>query len=80
MDKLRLLQVRKQKILSVGKEIRKDIDSLIDKDSFVELSSFSFSKNDFYGEEAEGEGVGLPPPETILFILSRKTALFFPVE
>lgn len=57
MDKLRLLQTRKQKILSVGKEIRKDIDSLIDKDSFVELSSFSFSKNDFYGEEAEGEGV-----------------------
>ena len=57
MDKLRLLQARKQKILSVGKEIRKDIDSLIDKDSFVELSSFSFSKNDFYGEEAEGEGV-----------------------
>ena len=43
MDKLRLLQARKQKILSVGKEIRKDIDSLIDKDSFVELSSFSFS-------------------------------------
>ncbi len=59
MDKLRLLQARKQKILSVGKEIRKDIDSLIDKDSFVELSSFSFSKNDFYGEEAEGEGEGV---------------------
>ena len=57
MDKIRLLQSRKQKILDAGKDIRKDINSLIDKDSFVELSSFSFSKNDFYGEEAEGEGV-----------------------
>ncbi|MDE7181573.1 MAG: hypothetical protein K2O41_00895 [Clostridia bacterium] len=57
MDKIRLLQSRKQKILDAGKDIRKDINSLIDKDSFVELSSFSFSKNEFYGEEAEGEGV-----------------------
>lgn len=57
MDKIRLLQSRKQKILDAGKDIRKDINSLIDGDSFVELSSFSFSKNDFYGEEAEGEGV-----------------------
>ncbi|MDE6613502.1 MAG: hypothetical protein K2K28_02990, partial [Clostridia bacterium] len=38
-------------------DIRKDINLIIDKDSFVELSSFSFSKNDFYGEDAEGEGV-----------------------
>lgn len=57
MDKLRLLQTRKQKILEVGKAVRKDIDSLIDKDSFVELSTFSFSVNDFYGSDAEGEGV-----------------------
>ena len=57
MDKLSLLQTRKQKILDAGKDIRKDIYSLIDEDSFVELSAFSFSKNDFYGEEAEGEGV-----------------------
>jgi len=57
MDKIRLLQTRKQKILNAGKDIRKDIDLLIDEDSFVELSAFSFSKNEFYGEEAEGEGV-----------------------
>lgn len=57
MDKIRLLQSRKQKILDAGKNIRKDINALIDEDSFVELSAFSFSKNDFYGEEAEGEGV-----------------------
>ena len=57
MDKIRLLQSRKQKILEAGKGIRKDIASLIDAESFVELSTFSFSKNDFYGEDAEGEGV-----------------------
>ena len=57
MDKIRLLQSRKQKILQAGKAVRKDIDTLIDKNSFVELSAFSFSKNEFYGEEAEGEGV-----------------------
>lgn len=57
MDKIRLLQTRKQKILNAGKDIRKDINSLIDEDSFVELSVFSFSESDFYGEEPEGEGV-----------------------
>ena len=57
MDKIRLLQSRKQKILQAGKGVRGDIDALIDENSFVELSAFSFSKNEFYGEEAEGEGV-----------------------
>lgn len=57
MDKISLLQSRKQKILDAGKSIRNDIKLLIDEDSFVELSAFSFSKNDFYGDEAEGEGV-----------------------
>lgn len=57
MDKIRLLQTRKKKITEAGKDIRKDINTLIDEDSFVELSAFSFSKNDFYGEEAEGEGI-----------------------
>lgn len=56
MDKIRLLQTRKQQIINAGKDIRKDISSLIDKDSFVEFSVFSFSENDFYGEQAEGEG------------------------
>ncbi len=57
MDKLKLLQARKQQLMDAGKNIRKEINELIDKDSFVELSAFSFSKNDFYGENAEGEGV-----------------------
>ena len=57
MDKISLLQQRKQKLLNAGKSVRKDISALIDEQSFVELSAFSFSKNDFYGEDAEGEGV-----------------------
>lgn len=57
MDKIQLLQERKAKILEAGKEIRADISSIVDSDSFVELSAFSFSKNEFYNEEAQGEGV-----------------------
>lgn len=56
MDKLVLLQKRRKQLLDAGKKIRTDIQSLIDEDSFVELSCFSFSKNEFYGENAEGEG------------------------
>ena len=47
MDKISLLQKRKKQLLDAGKAIRADINSLIDEDSFVELSSFSFSKNEF---------------------------------
>ena len=57
MNKIQLLQERKTLIEGAGKDIRAQIKALIDADSFVELSAFSFSKNDFYGEEAEGEGV-----------------------
>lgn len=57
MDKIALLNKRKAKILAAGKSVRADIDALVDAESFVELSGFSFSKNEFYGEDAEGEGV-----------------------
>ena len=57
MDKIQLLQERKAKIVEAGKDIRNRITALVDEESFVELSAFSFSKNDFYGETAEGEGV-----------------------
>ena len=57
MDKIQLLQERKARIIQAGEEIREDIAKIIDDDSFVELSAFSFSKNDFYGEEVAGEGV-----------------------
>lgn len=57
MDKITLLQKRKKQLFDAGKDVRADINALIDADSFVELSAFSFSKNEFYGENAEGEGV-----------------------
>ena len=57
MNKIQLLQERKAKLAEAGKEIRNRIAAIIDEDSFVETSAFSFSKNEFYGEEAEGEGV-----------------------
>ena len=57
MDKIQLLQERKAKLKEASKDIRSRIQAIIDTDSFVELSAFSFSKNDFYGEETTGEGV-----------------------
>lgn len=57
MDKIQLLQERKARLEEVGKDIRAQIQTLVDAESFVELSAFSFSKNEFYGEDAVGEGV-----------------------
>lgn len=57
MDKIKLLRTRRNEVLAAGSSIRKTISALVDGDSFVELSGFSFSKNEFYGEEASGEGV-----------------------
>ena len=57
MDKIQLLQERKAKLAKAGEEIRAHIQVLADEESFVELSAFSFSKNDFYNEEVAGEGV-----------------------
>ncbi len=57
MDKFELLKTRRSELLSAGADIRAQIAEIIDADSFVELSSYSFSKNDYYGEEAQGEGV-----------------------
>ncbi len=57
MDKIQLLQERKARLASFAKEIRSQIEEIIDAESFVEISAFSFSQNDFYGEEAAGEGV-----------------------
>lgn len=57
MDKIKLLRTRRNEVLAAGSSIRKTVSALVDGDSFVELSGFSFSKNEFYGEEAPGEGV-----------------------
>lgn len=57
MDRIDLLQERKAKIAEKGKDVRAQIEALCDEKSFVETSAFSFSKNDFYGEDENGEGV-----------------------
>lgn len=57
MDKIKLLKERKEKLFAAGKTVRAEIDALVDKGSFVELSTFSFSESEFYDGCAEGEGV-----------------------
>ena len=57
MDKIQLLEARKAAIFEAGKEIREQISSIVDADSFVELSAFSFSKNVFAETDVHGEGV-----------------------
>ena len=57
MDKIQRLQQRRNAIHKAGEKIRAQISVLCDEKSFVELSAFSFSKDAFYGEDAQGEGV-----------------------
>lgn len=57
MDKINLLKTRRAELLSCGREIREKISLLTDENSFVELDAYSFSHSDFYGEDAQGEGV-----------------------
>ncbi len=56
MDKISVLQTRKEAVLKAGERIRSQISALCDDDSFVELSTFSFSKT-FDDRDALGEGV-----------------------
>ncbi len=55
MDKISLLRERKTAVTEAGKGIRAEIAALVDDDSFVELSAFSFSKT--LDGDALGEGV-----------------------
>ncbi len=57
MDKIDLLKTRREKLVENTKGIRERIFEIVDDQSFVEFDAFSFSKNDFYDEEAYGEGV-----------------------
>lgn len=57
MDKIDLLRKRREKLLASGSKIREQISALVDESSFVELGAYSFSHNDFYDEDAAGEGV-----------------------
>lgn len=57
MDKIKLLQTRRQQLLKAGTTIRAEINALIDENSFVELSAYSYSESEYYDGTAEGEGV-----------------------
>ncbi len=57
MEKIKLLQHRTAKLVEFSKDIRAQIEALFDERSFVETAAFSFSKNAFYAEEENGEGV-----------------------
>ncbi len=57
MDKIKQLRERKDTLKNASETIRKEIRALTDEDSFVELAAFSFSKDNFYHEDAQGEGV-----------------------
>ncbi len=57
MNKMHLLQSRSEKLKEAGSGIRKKIADIIDENSFVELSAYSFSRSEYYGADAEGEGV-----------------------
>lgn len=51
MNSIDLLKERKNALLENSKDIREKISSIIDEGSFVELNTFSFAKNNFYGNE-----------------------------
>ncbi len=57
MDRITLLSERKKVLKDAGKGVRAEIASLADEGSFVELAAFSYSKDELFGEEAQGEGV-----------------------
>ncbi len=57
MDKLNLLAERKAVLFDVESDVKNKINEIIDENSFVELDRFSYSKNEFYSEDVQGEGV-----------------------
>ena len=57
MNNIDLLKTRKAEMSEKTADVKKDIFSIIDEGSFVELDTFSFAKNEFYGSEVDGLGV-----------------------
>ncbi len=57
MDIFDMLDKRKVELYKNSTQVRNDISQIIDDDSFVELNTFSFIKNDFYNEDVNGLGV-----------------------
>ncbi|MBR6737486.1 MAG: hypothetical protein IKL82_03890 [Clostridia bacterium] len=57
MNKIDLLNSRKAEVLAKSADVRKKIAEIVDESSFVELNTFSFASNEFYGEDENGLGV-----------------------
>lgn len=57
MDIIELLNARKAKLFEASEDVRKKLSEIIDENSFVELSAYSFAKNEFYNEDVDGLGV-----------------------
>lgn len=57
MNKIELLKSRRAELTAISRDVREKISSLTDNQSFVELDAYSFSHNEFYDEDANGEGV-----------------------
>lgn len=57
MDIIELLNARKAKLFEASDDVRKKLNEVVDENSFVELSAYSFAKNEFYNEDADGLGV-----------------------
>ena len=57
MDIIELLNARKAKLFEASDDVRKKLSEIIDENSFVELSAYSFAKNEFYNEDVDGLGV-----------------------
>ncbi len=56
MEQIQLLRERKTALLNASEAVRKQIAQIVDEESFVELSAFSFSESEF-GSSPAGEGV-----------------------
>ena len=57
MDKIQELRKRKDALKKASGNVRKEIETLIDEGSFVELAALSFSKSALYDDSAKSEGV-----------------------
>lgn len=57
MNRIEQLKHRKEELRAAGSAVRERIGMLSDEDSFVELSAFSFSEGELFGEAPAGEGV-----------------------
>ncbi|MBO7213922.1 MAG: hypothetical protein J6V66_00340 [Clostridia bacterium] len=57
MNNIDLLKTRKAEMSAKTADVKNDIAKIIDDGSFVELNTFSFAKNEFYGNDVDGLGV-----------------------